>query len=77
MGHWQTMVITARVPAPRVCRKCDKGLGGCKERRTCTEYAVEKLMRDLALMENRRVHGLEYDLRQVAMKGGRLRKKQL
>jgi hypothetical protein len=71
------MVITARVPAPRVCRECEKSAAGCKEHGTCTDYAVERLMREIALAENRKVRGVEYDLRIVAMRSGRLRKKQI
>lgn len=77
MGHWRTLVITARVPRPRVCVMCEKSAGGCKERSGCAAYATERLVRELLLKENHKAHSVEYDLREVAIKGGRLRRRQL
>lgn len=76
MGHWTTIVITATVPAAKVCKNCLKSAGGCKERKYCTDYAVERLVRGFALMENQKTHGVEYDIRRNAARSGRLRERQ-
>lgn len=76
MGKWDLFVLTAAVPSAQVCKNCPKSKGGCKERKTCTEYAVERFVRGIALAENQKAHNREYDLRRNAQRAGRLRKKQ-
>ena len=77
MGRWSAMVITASVPKAKVYLRCEKSVGGCKESKTCVEYAVERLVRSIALDENERTHETEYNLRRVAMRSGRLRNRQI
>lgn len=77
MGHWSSIVITARAPKAKVCLNCKKSAGGCTERKTCVDYAVERLVRSIALDENGRRNEMEYNLRRVAIRSGRLKDKQV
>lgn len=70
-------MITATVPAARVCRNCRKAESGCRERNDCVDYAVERIVRGLALVENRKKRGVEYDMRRNAVRSGRMKERQM
>lgn len=76
MRQWDLFILTARAPVSKVCKNCPKSKEGCKERKTCTEYAVERLVRGIALAENRKARDAEYDLRRNAQRSGRLKQNQ-
>ena len=74
--EWMEIAINVDIPAPRVCKNCIHSKTGCRERATCTDYAVERIIRGMALNIKNKKCDAEYIGNELARKAQRKKGKE-
>lgn len=70
------IAINVDIPAPRVCKNCINSKMGCRVRTTCTDYAVERIIRGMALNIKNKKCDAEYIGNELARKAMRKKGKE-